>query len=147
MDFFRLEIRDWFRTAMGTNCIVMFIIYFMICVFLKFYLRLRNSCITEYKLGRLFLPPTQTVRHFFFAPPRQPATYCFLWRLWSILNGFLPRLREAGSRITRTASVRSHFSRLLVSEESKRSRTDSAEATYDGQSRQKAKTGRLVYNL
>lgn len=70
------------------------------CAFFKFYYRLRSSCITDYKLGRLFSLTARTVRHFFLLPSRLPATCCFLSRLRSIINGFLPRLREAGSRIT-----------------------------------------------
>ena len=50
-----------------------------------------------------------------------------------------------GNRITRTVSAGSYFSWTVVSEGSKRSRTVSAEAKYDGKSLQEAKISGLVY--
>ena len=58
----------------------------------------------------------------------------------------MPRL-SAGSRITRTVFAGSQFSWTVVSAGSKRSRTVSAEAKYDGQSLQEAKICGLVYTL
>ena len=81
---------------------------------------------------------------------------CFLPRLLYLVNGFLQRLSvrfcflprvSAESRITQTVSAGSHFSWTVVSAGSKRSRTVSADAKYDGQSLQEAKISRLDYTL
>ena len=49
--------------------------------------------------------------------------------------------------MTRSVSAGSHFSWTVVSAGSRRSRTVSAEAKYDGQSLQEAKLSGLVYTL
>ena len=54
---------------------------------------------------------------------------------------------SAGGRITRTVSAGSHFSWTIVSAGSKRSRTVSTEAKYDGQSLQEAKISGLDNTL
>ena len=54
---------------------------------------------------------------------------------------------SAGSRITGAVCAGSHLSWTVVSAGSKRSRTVSAEAKYDGQSLQEAKISGLVYTL
>ena len=56
-------------------------------------------------------------------------------------------MSRTGSRITRTVSAGSHFSWTVVSAGSRRSRTVSAEAKYDGQSLQEANISGLVYTL
>ena len=93
---------------------------------------------------------------------RLSAISCFLPRLPSTKNGFMPRLLSTKnsflqrlcdlascreSRIARTVSADSHFPWTVVSAGSKRSRTVSVEAKYDGQSLQEAKISGLVYTL
>ena len=64
----------------------------------------------------------------------------------SVGFSFLPRV-SAGNKITPTVSAGSHFSWTVVSAGSRRSRTVSAEAEYNGQSLQEAKISGLVYTL
>ena len=107
---------------------------------------------TGYKLVRQVSLPAEPVRHIWL-PPRLSAISCSLPRLLYMINGFLPNLSSCicflstGSRITWTLSVGSYYSRTVVSTGSKISRTVSVEAKYDGQTRQEAKLGVLVYTL
>ena len=55
------------------------------------------------------------------------------------------RLCRKQNHAVSAVSAGRHFSRTVVLEESKRSRTVSAEAKCDGQSRQEAKISGLVY--
>ena len=75
----------------------------------------------------------------------ESANFRFLQRL-SVRFCFLPRL-SAGRLITRTVSAGSYLPSTTVWAGSKRSRTISVEAKYDGQSLQEAKIGGLVCTL
>ena len=114
-----------------------------------------SSNLTGYKRVRQFTLPAETVRHIWL-PPRLSAISYFLQRLLCSVNRFLQRLSvrfsflprvSAGSRITRIVSAGSNFSWTVVSSGSKRSRTVSAKAKYDGQSLQEARISGLVYTL
>ena len=63
-----------------------------------------------------------------------------------LAKALLPRL-SAGNLISRTVSAGSYLLSTTVSVGSKRSRTVSAEANYDGRSLQEALIGGLVYTL
>lgn len=147
MAFVQLEIsfkRLWVQMHSLVDCVFHNLTH---CAFFKFYHRLLNASSTEYKLVCPVSFPAQFVRHFWF-PQRLSATSWFLLRLLFIINGFLPRLSVRDRKHNRAdCLVKKPFLAQGSLARKKMAWTVSAEATYDVQSRQEQKIGRVVYNL